>query len=80
MEKISLKKTVFEIEYDGETYKVRRPFVKEVQEFSKTNDVDSFEKLLDLIDACGLPKSVTEEMDTDLIEQVSELILPKKKK
>lgn len=80
MEKINLVRTVFAIQYDGVTYNVRRPFVKEVQEFSKVTDGDSFDRLLGLIEACGLPRSITEEMDTDLIEQVSELILPKKKK
>jgi len=80
MSVIELKRKVYQFKLDGNTYDVRCPSVEQIKQFSNIGEKDSFEALVDLLDQLGMPKSVLMDLDFDIVEQIADVIIPKKKK
>lgn len=80
MSVIELKRKVFQFKLDSETYEVRCPSVEQIKKFSDIEEKDSFDALVNLLDELGMPKNVLLDLDFDIVEQIADVIIPKKKK
>lgn len=86
MAKIELKKaSVIEISFEGETYNVSKPTVKQgmlydaAQKEAKT-DIEKLKAILDFLESLGLPEAVSEQLTFEGLEAITEALMPVKKK
>lgn len=82
---MDLKRTQKSITWEGVSYTLSRPKLKQFLAFGKKNeaaesDMEKTDLLLDLFAECGLPRDVSEEMEPEHIEKISEELLGSKKK
>lgn len=81
---LEIKKTVIQANVYGTVYELCRPSTKLAKEYgklSKEQDEDNgIDLVIDLVDKCGLPKAVAEEMEVDHLLQIVDALLPAKKK
>ena len=76
-----IKKTRIEVELDEVVYQLKSPSVVDVDSYSV--DIEKGEKrpvfcMIDLIVKMGLPREIALELDVNQVEQLAELIMPKK--
>jgi hypothetical protein len=76
MIELSVKKVT--IRFEGAEYQMRHPSVKELREYQKQQG-DDIDKTIVLLDKCGLPKAVSEQLDFSSLEKIFEELTPKKK-
>jgi len=78
-ERRSLKVNVY-----GEDYEITFPTVKQSQDYAKSvKDIDDSEatgKLLGFLDGLGLPKKVSEDMESEHLTQIVSALVPSQKK
>lgn len=81
---LEFKKTEIEANIYGVVHKMRRPSVKEAQDYSaqvkKMGEEDSSMLLLQMLEKCGLPIDVSLAMESDHLVQLVEGLMPSKKK
>jgi hypothetical protein len=81
---MEFKKTEISATIYGTAYKLRRPSVKEAQEYSAkvkaAGEEDSSKCLLEMLEMCGLPIDVAMGMEADHLVQLVEGMMPSKKK
>lgn len=84
---LELNKTEIDAKIYGESYKLRLPTVREAQHYGKVaKDLDKddvagmIDAAIDLLDSCGLPKKVSEQMTVDHMMQVVGVLVPSEKK
>ena len=78
---MKLVKTEIQLNVYGTEVKLNEPTVKTVQAFQvklDNKENNEFDIMLDFLEECGLPKSISEEMSANHISQVMELLVPKK--
>lgn len=81
---LEFKKTEVEAKIYGELYKLRRPTVKEAQEYARgakgCEEEKQSELLIALLDMCGLPSEVALGMEAEHLIALVEGLMPSKKK
>ena len=81
---LEFKKTEVEAMIYGVAYKLRRPTVREAQDYGKSvaakGEQDSAMLLLELLEKCGLPVEVSEQMEAEHLVSLVEALMPSKKK
>ena len=78
---IELKRKELEFQYEGKTYKVRKPSMQELENLGSKaeSEKESFRAVVDILDQCGFPKDVYLSLDAELASIVTEEVLGKKK-
>ena len=81
---LEFKKTEIEANIYGVVHKLRRPSVKEAQDYSAAvKGLEGEEQsmmLLKLLEKCGLPVDVSLAMESEHLVQLVEGLMPSKKK
>lgn len=72
------------IAFEGKDYEVRRPSLKMVRDHENAlaglaKGASPISALIGFLADCGLPASVTENLEADQLEQVSAVLMPAKK-
>jgi hypothetical protein len=80
VERVQVQRKVYEFDLDGDTFQVRRPTVDELREFAEPkDDKNADDALFSLLDKCGFPESKARSIDIDLVNQITDIVIPKKK-
>ena len=80
---LEIERSKVEVKLYGEVYDMTKPSVKQAQSFGKklqkASDVESIGIIVDILDGCGLPRAVAEEMEVGHLKQLVDVIMPSKK-
>lgn len=74
------KKKILEVKIFGEVHELRFPSVKTAIEFEKQFKDESINAVLNLLENCGLPKNVSEELDLEQLRELVDTLVAVKKK
>ena len=84
---LNIEKTNVEAKIYGKKYELKLPTVAQAQKYatfsadlSEEDKGDSLEKMLCLLEECGLPKETTKEMEMGHLLLVVNELMPKEKK
>lgn len=85
METLQIKqRTKITLEIYGEKYPVRKPNVKEAEAFdkkiSKANSGNAISLTKEFLETLGLPRKVSDDLETDHFMQVADFLMGAKKK
>ena len=85
MDTLKLQRKTFKIEIYGVEYSVRRPKMYESADLedklgASKNDREKMEITQDLLEALGVPKDVTSDMDTADVMEILKFLSDSKKK
>lgn len=81
---LNFQKTEVEADIYGTVYNLRRPTVKEAQDYAnkakKATDEEQVDFLIEMLSDCGLPNDVSQSMEPDHLVQLMNTLIPSKKK
>ena len=84
MESIKFERSVYQIDIYGEAVKLRKPRHGEIREFSEKYSLTEDNKvksqiMIELLETLGLPKGKTEELESDHLTSIIDLVMGLKK-
>jgi hypothetical protein len=66
--------------FSGNKYAVSRPKVKHIRKLRKVGANMEMDDLVSMLSECGLPESVSDELDPAQMKSVIEALMPEEKK